>query len=330
MQPATIDMILSELKLHFAMAPTCEITLEANPGSVERQKFRDFKQAGINRLSLGIQALEDKTLTFLGRRHTVSEALSALSVAQENFQRYSFDLIYARPDQTAQDWLRELDQALSHASDHLSLYQLTIEAGTAFFSAVKRGDWTPLPDDHAADLYDATREHLLAQGWQDYEVSNYARPGGESQHNLAYWRYLPYLGIGPGAHGRRHLGKDIFETTQIRTPEAWLRAVTEQGHGYRHQALIPPAQRVAEYIMMGLRLKNGIDLSYVQQLGDGTDGTDGADLAQWLDLQRIDWLIDQGLLQRQDMSLAASDEGRLCLNALLPEIMSAAILSDVN
>lgn len=322
MQPATIDLILTELQNHFKMSADCEITLEANPGSVERQKFKDFRQAGINRLSLGIQALDDQILAFLGRRHSVAEALSALSVAQENFPRYSFDLIYARPDQTESEWIRELNQALSHAGDHLSLYQLTIEAGTAFFSAVKRGDWTPLPDDHAADLYDVTRDHLLARGWQDYEISNYARPDGESRHNLAYWRYLPYLGIGPGAHGRRHVAGDIFETTQIRTPEAWLRSVQEQGHGYRHQALIPPAQRVAEYIMMGLRLKTGIDLSYVQQLGQDPD------LGRWLDMNRIDWLIAQDLLQKQDMTLRATDEGRLCLNALLPEIMSDEIVSE--
>lgn len=319
MRPETVAGIISALKHHFHFSDQCELTLEANPGSIDRAKFHAFRQAGINRLSLGVQSLEDDVLAFLGRKHDAKAALTAVSLARDLFPRYSFDLIYARPHQTCRQWISELNRAFVHAGDHLSLYQLTIEQGTNFYSAVKRGDWTPLPDDDAAILYEATRDWMAERDWFDYEVSNYAPIGGESRHNLIYWRYQPYLGIGPGAHGRLHKGGGISETSQIRTPESWLKAVKQHGNGERLYRDIPVEERVAEYLIMGLRLQEGIKFTYLSALGGGQA------VEVWLDMAKISLFQQQQLLEITETHLRITAEGRLCLNALLPEIFAPSL-----
>src|SRR5690606_20325047 len=225
MEPATAAAVIARALGHWPHDGELEITLEANPTSVEAGRFAELAAAGVNRLSLGVQSLDDAALAFLGRRHTAAEALAAVALARRSFPRFSFDLIYALPGQSADAWRAELAQALAEGPEHLSLYQLTLEENTPFHGAWRRGELQPLDDDTSADLFEATQERLAAEGLPAYEVSNHARPGAECRHNLTYWRYDDYLGVGPGAHGRVTLDGQKSATRQHRAPEAWLRAV---------------------------------------------------------------------------------------------------------
>jgi oxygen-independent coproporphyrinogen-3 oxidase len=310
MPPATTGAIIDALAKHWRVDADIEITLEANPTSVEAEKFRAFAAAGVNRLSLGIQSLNDADLKFLGRQHDSSQALAALDLAATTFPRFSFDLIYARPQQTVAAWAAELDQALQRVGDHLSLYQLTIETGTVFEQAYARGDFRLPPEEVQAELYDLTTERLAAAGLVAYEVSNYARPGQESRHNLAYWRYGDYLGIGPGAHGRLTLDGQKIATRQHRAPEAWLERVTRDGHATRQYDAVTPEARLEEMLLMGLRLHEGVSLQRIRQ-------ETGRPLAEWIAADRLRRLIDGGFVILDDESIRVSTDGRARLDAVL-------------
>ncbi|MEZ5787438.1 MAG: radical SAM family heme chaperone HemW [Xanthobacteraceae bacterium] len=259
MQPASVGTLLDAVAQHWTIAPDAEITLEANPTSVEAARFRGFRDAGVNRVSLGVQALDDAALERLGRRHSVEEALAAGALARKTFPRFSFDMIYARAGQTVAAWRAELSRALSHADDHLSLYQLTIEPDTPF-AALRRAGKVLVPDETLArDLYDVTQEVCAAAGLPAYEVSNHARPGAECRHNLVYWRYGEYAGIGPGAHGRLDVAGKRYATAAEKSPEAWLARVEAQGHGLVEDETLLRSEQADEFLLMGLRLAEGID-----------------------------------------------------------------------
>ncbi|HEY1154190.1 MAG TPA: radical SAM family heme chaperone HemW [Pseudolabrys sp.] len=259
MQPDTIGGVLDAIAKHWTIAPDAEITLEANPTSVEATRFRGYRSAGVNRVSLGVQALDDVSLKALGRLHSAREALDAIAVARANFERYSFDLIYARPDQTPALWAGELRHAIAEAAEHLSLYQLTIEPGTPFAALHAAGKLKTPDDDTARALYDVTQEICEAAGLPAYEVSNHARPGAESRHNLIYWRMHDYAGIGPGAHGRLQIGQNRFATATEKRPETWLMRVEALGHGVTVNERLTDDEQADELLLMGLRLKEGID-----------------------------------------------------------------------
>ncbi len=315
MAPATVAALLDRLSSRWEVASDAEITLEANPTSVEASRFRELRLAGVNRLSLGVQALDDKALRLLGRGHDRSEAVGAIELAERHFDRYSFDLIYARPGQALADWQTELDQAIALAGDHLSVYQLTIEPGTAFAAAAGRGDLV-LPDDELAGaFYEATQEKLTAAGLPAYEISNHARPGCESRHNLTYWRYGDYVGIGPGAHGRLTLGGSKLASRQLRAPETWLAAVERDGHGTQERLPLSPAERREEMLMMGLRLAEGIDRArFHAELGE--------EIEQALDSARLARLAAGGFLVLDDRGLRATPAGRQRLNAVLASLLA--------
>lgn len=259
MAPATVAAILDALASHWSIAANAEVTIEANPTSVEATRFRGYRAAGVNRVSLGVQALDDGALAALGRLHSAREALDAVAIARKTFERYSFDLIYARPDQTPAAWRSELKRALVEAGDHLSLYQLTIEADTPFHALHAAGKLKVPDDDVARDLYDVTQEVCDAHGLSAYEISNHARLGGECRHNLVYWRAQEYAGIGPGAHGRLDKDDRRYATATERRPEAWLARVEEQGHGLVTDEPLTRSERADEFLLMGLRLSEGID-----------------------------------------------------------------------
>jgi putative oxygen-independent coproporphyrinogen III oxidase len=259
MQAETVAAILDGIGRHWTVAPDVEVTLEANPTSVEAERFRGFRAAGVNRVSLGVQALDDAALKALGRLHTAEEALKAVAIARSVFDRYSFDLIYARPGQTPDAWASELRRAIAEAAEHLSLYQLTIEADTPFFALHQSGKLATPDDDTARDLYDMTQEVCAAAGLSAYEISNHAREGAQCRHNLVYWRGDEYAGIGPGAHGRiEQDGRRIATATEKR-PESWLMRVEGFGHGLVVDEILTREERADEYLLMGLRLAEGID-----------------------------------------------------------------------
>ena len=261
MQPASIGGVLDAIGRHWTVAEDVEVTLEANPSSVEADRFRGYRAAGVNRVSIGVQALDDDALKMLGRLHTAQEALDAVAVARANFARTSFDLIYARPGQTPAAWRAELARAIAEASEHLSLYQLTIEDGTPF-AALHAAGKLPIPDeDTARALYDATRDVCAARGLPAYEISNHARPGAECRHNLIYWRMDEYAGVGPGAHGRLAIDDRRTATATEKRPEAWLARVEEDGHGLVTDELLTREEEADELLLMGLRLAEGIDLA---------------------------------------------------------------------
>jgi oxygen-independent coproporphyrinogen-3 oxidase len=261
MQPATIAAVLDAVARHWTVAPDAEITLEANPTSVEATRFRGYRTAGVNRVSLGVQALDDRVLTELGRLHTAREALDAVGIARSVFGRYSFDLIYTRPGQQPQDWASELRMALAEAGEHLSLYQLTVEPETPF-AALHAAGKLRLPDeDTARALYDTTQEICAAHGLPAYEVSNHARPGGECRHNLVYWRAHEYAGIGPGAHGRLDIDGERHAIATERRPETWLTSVEARGDGIITDEVLTREERSDEFLLMGLRLAEGIDIA---------------------------------------------------------------------
>jgi putative oxygen-independent coproporphyrinogen III oxidase len=267
MQAETVAAILEHIASRWGIARDAEITLEANPGSVEAARFRGFRDAGVNRVSMGVQSLRDDQLRKLGRIHSVAEAKAALEIGRGTFERFSFDLIYARPDQTPDDWRAELSEALDLAGDHLSLYQLTIEPDTPY-EALHAAGKLVIPNDHdAGALYEITEEMTAKRGLSAYEVSNYARPGSESQHNLLYWRYGEYAGIGPGAHGRIIVAGDRHATVAERNPEAWAAQVEEAGNGIIEMTKLTRAEQADEMLLMGLRLSEGVDLGHLAELG---------------------------------------------------------------
>ena len=315
MPPRLVETLLNEAKRLWGFAPGIEITLEANPSSVEASNFETLAKAGVNRVSLGLQALDDETLGFLGRLHNVAEGLEALETAQNAFERVNFDIIYARPGQIARAWEEELRRALSFGTSHLSLYQLTIEPGTRFATLVRQGKFAPLDDDEAADLFALTQEVTAGAGLPAYEVSNHARPGHESSHNLTYWRYHDYCGIGPGAHGRR--GGNA--TTRHRKPENWLSAVTAQGHGIAEERPLGRREQASEALLMGLRLAEGIDLARLsRRFSLPPDALiDGA---------RFDFYAARGLCQRAVDRLVITPAGMPLLDALLGELVPAELV----
>ena len=315
MAPDTAATLIAEARTLFDPLPDCEVTLEANPTSVEAAKLRDFRAAGVNRLSLGVQSLNAEALAFLGRHHSAGEAVAALELAREIFPRLSFDLIYARPDQAEAAWRAEVRTALALAADHLSLYQLTIEPGTRFATEYARGAFALPDDDAAARLYAATVEEAARFGLAPYEVSNYAQPGGESRHNLAYWRYGDYLGIGPGAHQRLLLGGKMLAERRHRAPEAWAELVERQGHGVTGTESLSPRDRAREALLMGLRLAEGVDPARIAVRA-------GMPMAEALDAPMVQACIEAGYLAwHADGRLVASAEGRMRLDAMLPRIL---------
>lgn len=314
MDPATAAAVIERATAHWTAAPDLEITLEANPSSVEAARFADLALAGVNRVSLGIQALDDPALRFLGRRHDVAEALAALDVAQERFSRVSFDLIYARPGQNLDDWTGELRRAIGFGTEHLSVYQLTIEEGTKFATLAARGELDLPDEDTQATLYEATQEILGAAGLPAYEISNHARPGAESRHNLTYWRYGDYAGIGPGAHGRLTIGGRKLGTRAHRAPEAWLERVEAQGHGAHPDIEITPAEQRDELLMMGLRLTEGVSR-------DRLRARLGADIDGLIAPARLARLLDAGYLTLDSESLRATAAGLQRLNAVLAQLL---------
>jgi oxygen-independent coproporphyrinogen-3 oxidase len=313
MPPETVAALLERVGRRWPLAADLEVTLEANPNSAEAERFRTFAAAGVNRLSLGVQALDQQALRFLGRRHDRSEAIAAIESARRSFARFSFDLIYARPGQTLAAWRRELDEALALAGDHLSLYQLTIEPGTAFAAAAAKGDLVPADGEISAGLYEMTQDRLAARGLLAYEISNHARAGAECRHNLAYWRYRDYVGIGPGAHGRLTLGGVKHATRQHRAPERWLAAVEATGSGLEETAAIDCDAMVAEMLMMGLRLAEGIARSRLEEAAN-------RDVAA-LFADALPRLVEGGFLTLDADRLAATAAGRQRLDAVLASLL---------
>jgi oxygen-independent coproporphyrinogen-3 oxidase len=313
MPPDTVAALIEQVRCRWQAADDLEVTLEANPNSADAARFHAFAAAGVNRLSLGVQALDPAALRFLGRAHDRREAIAAIEHAHTAFPRFSFDLIYARPGQTILGWRRELDEALTLAGDHLSLYQLTIEPGTAFAALVGRGGLVPLDDDAAAALYDITQDRLTAAGLPAYEISNHARPGAECRHNLTYWRYQDYIGIGPGAHGRLTRAGSKHATCQRRAPEAWLAAVESDGTGLEETVPIARETAFEEMLMMGLRLAEGVSRDRLEE-------ATGQDLETRFS-RTLPRLVEGGFLALDDSRLAATPAGRLRLNAVLAALL---------
>lgn len=310
MEPATVARVLDAVAANWTVPDGIEVTLEANPSSVEATRFRGYREAGVNRVSLGVQALNDTDLRFLGRLHDVEQALGAIRLARETFPHLSFDLIYARPAQTAEAWRAELEQAIGHAADHLSLYQLTIEEGTRFHALHAAGK-IAMPDaDHAADLYRLTQEVTAAHGLPAYEISNHARPGAESRHNLVYWRYGEYVGVGPGAHGRfLEDGRRVVTFTEA-MPETWANLVEAKGHGVIGGELLNRSEEADEFLLMGLRLAEGIDLDRYEQLA-----------GRPLSARRIASLQDEGLVAPVGNSrVRATPAGMIVLDAVVADL----------
>ncbi|MFV0243852.1 MAG: radical SAM family heme chaperone HemW [Qingshengfaniella sp.] len=311
MAPDTTAAVIQTIRQAWPMVNDPEITLEANPTSVEAGRFRAFRDAGITRISMGIQSLRDDHLRALGRLHTVAEARAAFDIARRAFDRVSFDLIYARQNQSLPDWHAELTEALAMAADHLSLYQLTVEPGTAFGARYAKGGLRGLPDeDLAADLYDLTQDLCDHAGLPAYEISNHAAPGSESRHNLIYWRAGDYAGIGPGAHGRLTLNGQRLATETPRSPTAWLERVEQTGSGEQPPTPLSLPDQADEYLMMSLRLNDGTDLARHRRLGGK------------ISMDTIDILKELGLATIQNNHLIAQPAGRIVLNAVLRQLMA--------
>jgi oxygen-independent coproporphyrinogen-3 oxidase len=315
MPPALVGLLLEQAERLWGFAPGIEITLEGNPSSVEAGNYAALASAGINRVSLGLQALDDATLRFLGRLHDAAEGLAALAVAQQHFSRVSFDLIYARPGQTLAQWQAELSRALGFGTGHLSLYQLTIEPGTKFATMVRQHEFTPLDDDASADMFTLTQELTAAAGLPRYEVSNHARPGEESRHNLTYWRYHDYCGIGPGAHGRR----GGVATVRHRKPENWLAALDDNRHGIAETHDLGPREQAAEAMLMGLRVTEGVDLAELA-------ARFGLPTTALCDPGKLGFYTDQGLCWQRGSRIGVTDAGIELLDALLAELVPAGLV----
>ena len=319
MPPATAAALIEAAERHWGFTSDIEITLEANPSSVEAANFADLASAGVNRASLGLQALDDRTLGSLGRAHSVDESLAALNTAQAQFGRVSIDLIYARPDQTPLQWDAELARVISFGTTHMSLYQLTIEPGTRFATDVAKGALCPLDDDAAADLYALTQDWMEAAGLPAYEISNHAAPGAESRHNLAYWRYQDYAGIGPGAHGRR-LGQ---ATERHKKPENFLNAVARNMHGLKVEDVLDPATQAIEALLMGLRLREGVDISTLA----ARFAIDSAELLDW---EAVDKLVALGFVHREVWKVSVLPKGFPVLDAILPQIVAVGEVAPIS
>ncbi|HYS45430.1 MAG TPA: radical SAM family heme chaperone HemW [Rhizomicrobium sp.] len=310
MQGKSVGRILQKIAAHWPMANDAEITLEANPASADAARFADYRAAGVNRVSLGVQALNDPDLKRLGRLHDVAEAKAALKLAMTLFDRVSLDLIYARPDRSDAQWRAELKQALAFGTDHLSLYQLTIEPETPYALLHKNGQLQIPDEDLAAGLYETTQELTSAAGLPAYEISNHARPGQESRHNLIYWRYGDYAGAGPGAHGRLNLNGQRTATAAIKLPERWRDTVARRGHGFAEVTAVSNAEAAREHLLMSLRLAEGLDLAaYETRWGVG------------LDAAKIAALVEQNFLVHQERRLTATPSGRLLLNRVIAELV---------
>lgn len=310
MPPSTVEALIEAARAHWPFADNIEITLEANPSSVEAARFNDLAQAGVNRVSLGLQSLDDDALRFLGRAHSVSEGLAALETAQNAFDRVSFDLIYALPNQAESAWRDELERALALGAAHMSLYQLTIEPGTRFATLEREGRLEPLSPDDGAELFALTNEIMRAAGLPAYEISNHAKPGQESQHNLTYWRYGDYAGVGPGAHGRRR----GMATLRHKKPENWLSAVERNDHGLQAETPLADQERATEALIMGLRLTAGIDR---KRFGRVT----GIALADFVSANGVAECEALGLLDNSPKTLRCTEKGLPLLDAILPKLI---------
>ncbi len=310
MEPGTVGRILDAIAKHWPVDGEVEVSLEANPSSVEAERFKGYRAAGVNRVSLGVQALNDQDLRFLGRLHDVAQARQAIEIARATFPRLSFDLIYARPGQTIDAWTRELDAAIDLAADHLSLYQLTIEQGTPFFALHRAGKLQVPDQDTAADLYQATQAACEARGLPAYEISNHAVPGAECRHNLVYWRYGDYVGVGPGAHGRISVGITKRATAAEKHPETWLAHVEASGHGAIEDLSLGNEEQGDEFLLMGLRLVEGIDLARFQRLA-----------GREIDPRRIRDLLEHGMVETLgDGRYRATPAGFLVLDAVVADL----------
>jgi oxygen-independent coproporphyrinogen-3 oxidase len=317
MPPELVERLLSEAERLWGFGSDIEITLEGNPSSVEAANYAALASAGVNRVSLGLQALDDESLRFLGRLHDVAEGITALNVAQHNFRRVSFDLIYARPSQTLAGWEKELSRALAFGTGHISLYQLTIEQGTRFATMVREETFAPLDEDQAANMFALTREATARAGLPAYEISNHAKPGEESLHNLTYWRYRDYCGIGPGAHGRR----GGVASTRHRKPENWIAAVERQGDGIAELRNLSANEQASEALLMGLRLDEGIDLAVLaSRFGIARD--------MLCDAAKVQFYAEQGLLWCEGERIGATDSGMVLLDALLGELVPAGLVAE--
>ena len=320
MQTETIAAIIGKAAELWPVAPAIEITAEANPGSVDQSVFAGFAAAGVNRVSLGVQSFDAGALRFLGRQHDGDEARRAIALAAKYFPRFSFDLIYALPGQSMAEWQVQMDEALSYAPQHLSAYQLTIEPGTKFEGLYRQGAFVLPEAEHAADLYEMTTARLASAGLHAYEISNYAAPGHESRHNLTYWRYGDYVGVGPGAHGRLTLPQGKVATRAHRAPELWLERVEQHGHGADKPGPLLPSERFEEMMMMGLRLAEPIsDYRITQETGRG--------LFSWLDESSARRLETHGLVRLDDASIASTEAGRRVLNTLLAKLLRMELVN---
>jgi len=318
MRPASVGTIVEAIGRHWSVASDAEITLEANPSSVEAARFRGYRDAGVSRVSLGVQSLDDAVLRSLGRLHTAAEALAAIDVAAATFRRFSFDLIYARPNQTLQAWREELGGALAVAGRHLSLYQLTIEPGTPFADLHARGRLRVPEPETARAFYDLTQALTEAAGLPAYEVSNHSAPGEECRHNLLYWRYGEYAGIGPGAHGRVVVDGARRATAAERSPERWAGLVEEQGHGLAEAVALSPAEEADEALLMGMRLTEGLDLEWLAALtGFAPGAATMADLAS------------QGLIARDGSRISATPAGRIVLDQLVLRLSASLVPAEL-
>lgn len=315
MPARTVQKLLDALANHWVIDPGLEITLEGNPNSIEVSKYRDFKTAGINRVSVGIQSLRQDSLTFLGRLHNADEAKRALEITSTLFDRSSFDLIYTLPNQTPKEWHQELEEALTFARGHLSLYQLIIEPGTAFHTRYQRGDFQLPNEEESAELYELTRDIVGQQGYETYEVSNYAQQGHQCRHNTLYWTYGDYVCIGPGAHGRVSLEGKKHAIKNYKAPETWLEKVKEQGHGQEISDLLTAEDQVIEHLLMGLRLKTGIHKESFHKMH-------GVSLTEVLDPKKVTFLKNLGFLDESKTHFYVTPSGLLRLNTLTSELVT--------
>lgn len=316
MSEGAVARLIDGASKHFKFAPDIEISLEANPTSAEAASFSGYHLAGVNRLSMGIQSLQDRFLKFLGREHTVREAIEAIELARRSFENISFDLIYALPDQTLADWEKDLQKALQLAGDHISLYQLTIEPNTGFAGAKRRGEFELPVDELAEDMFDLTQQICRYAGYPAYEISNHARPGYECRHNLTYWRYGSYLGVGPGAHGRLMAQGCRIATEQIKKPETWLTATQKTGHGRQVETpLMDQTEKAEEAMLMGLRLAEGVWFENLRK----TTGTEFEDL---VNAENLAQLVKAGFVDIDQHKIWATDRGRFVLNSVLAELLS--------
>ncbi len=316
MMPETVAALIEGVAEHFPLASDIEISLEANPTSAEAQSFKGYHEAGINRLSMGIQSLSDDALKFLGREHTVSEALKTIELARGVFPNISFDLIYALPDQSLEEWKKDLKRALTLAGDHISLYQLTIEPNTGFAGALKRKEFSLLKDEQAEEMFEFTQDACADAGLHCYEISNHAREGFECRHNLTYWRYGYYLGIGPGAHGRVETENKRQAFEQIKRPEKWLEQVGRLGHGTLSDfVLTQPEELTEECLLMGLRLREGVWFK-------NFENAVGQPFSNIISSERLARLKHTGFLESDDYRVRATEKGRFVLNSVLAELIS--------